>query len=113
MIFWQLAALLEKHELDLKTPVNQIPEEVIHEIIHGSEERIKINGEINIGATISYPDKNKKYPPNASETGEKINNLFMMTPYAYRTGREDRGRVMSLESLVTEAEFCIAVYRKI
>ena len=27
-----------------------------------NEERIIINGEINIGATISYPDKNKKYP---------------------------------------------------
>ena len=46
MIFWQLAALLEKHELDLKTPVNQIPEEVIHEIIHGSEERIKIKASV-------------------------------------------------------------------
>ena len=46
MIFWQLAALLEKHELDLKTPVNQIPEEVIQEIIHGSEERIKIKASV-------------------------------------------------------------------
>ena len=46
MIFWQLSALLEKHELDLKTPVNQIPEEVIHEIIHGSEERIKIKASV-------------------------------------------------------------------
>lgn len=27
-----------------------------------NEERVKIKGEINIGATISYPDKNKKYP---------------------------------------------------
>lgn len=46
MIFWQLAALLEKHELDLKTPVNKIPEEVIQEIIHGSEERIKIKASV-------------------------------------------------------------------
>lgn len=46
MIFWQLAALLEKHELDLRTPVNQIPEDVIQEIIHGSEERIKIKASV-------------------------------------------------------------------
>lgn len=46
MIFWQLAALLEKHELDLKTPVNKIPEEVIQEIIHGSEERIKMKASV-------------------------------------------------------------------
>lgn len=42
MIFWQLNALLEKHEFTLKTPIAQLPEDVIHEIIYGSEERIKI-----------------------------------------------------------------------
>lgn len=46
MIFWQIAALLEKHELDLKTPVCQFPEDVMHEIIHGSEERIKIKASL-------------------------------------------------------------------
>lgn len=46
------------------------------------------------------------------ETREDVRALFMMTPYAYRTGREDRERVLSLDSLVTEAEFCIAVYEK-
>ena len=43
---------------------------------------------------------------------DEVRSLFMTTPYAYRTSREDRERVLSLDSLVTEAEFCIAVYRK-
>ncbi len=43
---------------------------------------------------------------------DSIRSLFMMTPYAYRTSAADRERVLSLESLVTEAEFCITVYEK-
>lgn len=45
-------------------------------------------------------------------TQDDVRSLFMMTPYAYRTRREDRERVLALNSLVTEAEFCIAVYEK-
>ncbi len=43
----------------------------------------------------------------------EIRALFMMTPYAYRTPREDRGRVLGMESIITEADFYISVYEKI
>ena len=43
----------------------------------------------------------------------RIADLFMMTPYAYRTPREDRERMLSLDSLSTEVEFIVFVYRKI
>jgi 23S rRNA (guanine745-N1)-methyltransferase len=43
---------------------------------------------------------------------EKIRSLFMMTPYAYRTPRESRDRVLSLDKLTTEVEFEIFVYKK-
>ena len=36
----------------------------------------------------------------------------MMTPYAYRTKKEDRERVLSLDTLNTEVEFLIFVYKK-
>ena len=49
----------------------------------------------------------------ALETKEDVASLFMMTPYAYRTPREDRERVLSLSSVTTEAEFIIDVYEKI
>lgn len=46
------------------------------------------------------------------DTNEKVRSLFMMTPYAYRTPREDRERVLSLASLETEVEFVVFVYKK-
>ena len=42
MIFWQIEALLEKYEATLKTPVDQLPEEAVNEVLYGSDDRIKI-----------------------------------------------------------------------
>ncbi len=42
-----------------------------------------------------------------------IENLFMMTPYAYRTPRGGRERVLSLSSLKCEADFLILLYKKL
>jgi 23S rRNA (guanine745-N1)-methyltransferase len=47
------------------------------------------------------------------DTEGDIRALFMMTPYAYRTSREDRERVLSLSEVTTEVEFVIDVYEKI
>ena len=41
-----------------------------------------------------------------------VRSLFMMTPYAYRTGRTERERLERLDTLDTRVEFYIAVYRK-
>lgn len=46
MIFWQIDALLERYEFTLKTPVNQLPEDVINEILYGCDERLKIKGSL-------------------------------------------------------------------
>ena len=43
MIFWQIEALLEKSGLKLKTPIKDIPEEAMHEILYGSLENVKIS----------------------------------------------------------------------
>ena len=42
MIFWQIDALLERNDFTIKTPVSELTEEVIDEILYGSSERIKI-----------------------------------------------------------------------
>lgn len=44
--------------------------------------------------------------------GEDIGNLFKMTPYYYKTGREDQQKLETLESLTTELEFMVYVLRK-
>ena len=53
MIFWQLEAVLEKYELTLKTPLNEFPEEAIQDVLHGSDERIKIKSSL-IHTTSDY-----------------------------------------------------------
>lgn len=47
------------------------------------------------------------------DTEADIRSLFMMTPYAYRTSKEDRERVLGLSEVKTEVEFVIDVYEKI
>lgn len=47
------------------------------------------------------------------DSAEKIHNLFMMTPYAYRTKPSDRAKVEALSSLECTADFRIFVYRRI
>lgn len=53
MIFWQIAALLEKYEATLKTPISQLPQDAIDEILYGADERIKIRGAL-IGTSSDY-----------------------------------------------------------
>ena len=53
MIFWQIAALLERYEATLKTPVQELTEEAIDEVLYGSDERIKIKSSL-IGTSSDY-----------------------------------------------------------
>ena len=53
MIFWQIAALLDKYETTLKTPVKELPDDAIDEILNGSDERIKIKSSL-IGTSSDY-----------------------------------------------------------
>ena len=53
MIFWQIEALLEKYEATLKTPVSELPEDAINEILYGADERLKIKSSL-IHASSDY-----------------------------------------------------------
>ena len=44
---------------------------------------------------------------------EEIRNLFMMTPYAYRTKPSDKAKVEGLDSLECRANFRVLVYKKL
>lgn len=46
MIFWQIDAILEKYGCDLNTPINEIQEEAINEILYGSLEPVRIRKEL-------------------------------------------------------------------
>ena len=46
MIFWQIESILEKYGCELATPVNDIPEEAMNEILYGSMENVRIRKEL-------------------------------------------------------------------
>uniref|UniRef100_A0AB33ISS1 UvrABC system protein A n=1 Tax=Prevotella sp. GTC17253 TaxID=3236793 RepID=A0AB33ISS1_9BACT len=46
MIFWQVAAILDKYGYTLKTPFKEIPQEAVNEILYGSLEKVKISKEL-------------------------------------------------------------------
>ena len=46
MIFWQIEALLEKYDAGLKTPVKDLPEEALNEILYGSVDRVRVKAQL-------------------------------------------------------------------
>lgn len=46
MIFWQIDALLEKYDCDIKDKIKNIPDEALQEILYGSVDRIRIKAEL-------------------------------------------------------------------
>lgn len=46
MIFWQIDAILHKYDCDIKTPVAEIPDEALGEILYGSLEKVRIDKEL-------------------------------------------------------------------
>lgn len=47
MIFWQITAICEKYGCTLKTPVRDLPEEAVNDILNGTSERLHIKSENN------------------------------------------------------------------
>lgn len=45
LIFWQIDAICEKYGVTVKTPIKDIPEEAIDEIMNGTDERLQIKNE--------------------------------------------------------------------
>ena len=68
-IFWQIEAILEKYDCTLKTPVSEIPDEAMDDIMNGTDERLHIkNQSIGTNYFLSY-DGILKYIEMQAETG--------------------------------------------
>ena len=46
MIFWQIDAILHKYDCTLKTPIQDIPDDALNEILYGSLETVRIDKEL-------------------------------------------------------------------
>ncbi|WP_243349476.1 excinuclease ABC subunit UvrA [Parabacteroides sp. FAFU027] len=83
-IFWQIEAIAEKYGFALKTPIKDIPDEALEEILYGTDERLSIKNHVlgvNSNLFLSY-DGVVKYiemqqESSASATGQKWANQFV------------------------------------
>ncbi len=46
MIFWQIDAILKKYDFNLKTPIEELPDEALQEVLYGSLENVRIDKEL-------------------------------------------------------------------
>ena len=46
MIFWQISAICEKYGSNIKTPISDLPEEAINDILNGTNERLAIKTDL-------------------------------------------------------------------
>lgn len=83
LIFWQIEAICEKHGVTLKTPVKDLPEEALDEIMNGTDERLQIKNE-SLGASnyfLSYEGVAKyislQQEGDASATAQKWAGQFI------------------------------------
>ena len=102
MIFWQIDAILHKYELNVKTPIKDIPQEAMEEILYGSLENIRISKDL-IKTSSDYFvtfDGVIKYLRNVADgddsaAGQKWAEQFM----AMRECSECHGQRLKRESL--------------
>jgi len=66
--------------------------------------------------TFSFAGFEKRYDIRTAYTitvaKEQLTNLFLMTPYFWKTSRDDTEKLSSVPSLVTELDFLLSVYQK-
>jgi excinuclease ABC subunit A len=85
LLFWQIAAICEKYGVTLKTPIKDIPQEAMDEIMYGSNERLKIRNESlgNSNYMVSYEGVAKyiemQQDDEASATAQKWADQFITT----------------------------------
>ena len=85
MIFWQIEAILEKYECTLKTPIVDIPDDAIDEIMNGTDERLNIKNQslgnsnyfLNYDGILKYIEMQQEN--TASATEQKWANQYSKT----------------------------------
>jgi len=102
MIFWQIDAILQKYDCDVKTPIQELPEEALSEVFYGSLSDVRISKEL-VHTTSDYFltfDGIIKYLRNVmdnddSASGQKWADQFLATCQC----PECRGQRLNRESL--------------
>lgn len=89
---------LEKHLYDLKAAIYDRP--YLNEVPNAEIPNFKFVKSSQTKAKILF------------KSNEAVQNLFKMTPYYYKTGKDDQQKINGLEEFSTQAEFEIRIYKK-
>lgn len=89
---------LEKHLYDLKAAIYDEP--YLNDVPDHAIPRFKLKKTSQTKSRIWL------------KSNEDIQNLFKMTPYYYKTGKDDQNKINGLEEFSTQAEFEIRIYIK-
>jgi len=84
-IFWQIEAILEKYDCNIKMPVDELPEEALDDIMNGTPERLNIKNHslgdsnyfLNYDGILKYIEL--QHETSASATEQKWANQFSKT----------------------------------
>ncbi len=102
LIFWQIEALGERHGFSLKTPVKEISEEGLNEVLFGTNERIQLkntplggsmNYMMSYEGVVKYIDSQRE--DNPSKKAQKWASQFIKTT----TCPDCKGMRLKIESL--------------
>ena len=100
LIFSQIDALCKKHGVTLKTPIKDIPEEAMDEIMNGTDERLQLDYVYDVPSSFLLYEGVAKYilmqqQEEASATAQKWSGQFIRTAVC----PECHGQRLSKESL--------------
>ena len=102
MIFWQIAAILRKYECTLKTPVAELPDEALREVLYGSLGTVRIEKELIHTTTDYFVEFNGivKYLRNVMENDDSTNGQKWADQFLAMTEcPECKGQRLNKESL--------------
>lgn len=94
-----MAYPLENHLWELKCAIYDTPYK--NEVADGQLDGFQLIKSLEVKNQLNLTEQND------------IKNLFMMTPYYYKTSKDDQKKIEKLNSLTVQAEFGISVYKKI
>lgn len=101
LFFWQIEAICQKYEVTIKTPIKDIPEDALDEIMFGTDDKLEIKNE-TLGTstyTVAFEGVAKyitmQQDSEASATAQKWANQFIKTS----TCPECKGQRLNLEAL--------------
>ena len=89
----------------LKNHLFELKQAIYDNAYYNDEEDIEIDG-FSLVETVKVKEKIKV-------TGDDIENLFLMTPYYYKTSKQDQEKLKNLETLETTIEVMSAIYKKL